>query len=99
MSLIAVFGRAELAAAAARTLPGHRHRAILAREGGDVERLRHRRIVDLALVEDFAGRVRGKFEQCADATQRRWSLSATISYLGARGLLELTGEGRWCASW
>ena len=63
---LAVFGRAELAAATARTLPGHRHRAILARESGDVERLRHRRIVDLALVEALAGRVRGELEERAD---------------------------------
>ena len=63
---IAVFARTQLAVAAARTLPGDGHRAVLAREGGDIERLRHRRIVDLALVEDLAGRVRGEFEQCAN---------------------------------
>ena len=60
---IAVFARTQLAVAAARTLPGAGHRAVFARESGDGERLRNRRIVDLALVEDLAGRVRGGFEQ------------------------------------
>jgi hypothetical protein len=63
---LAVFGRTELGAPAARSLPCDRHGAILARESGDVERLRHRRIVDLALVEAFAGRVRGELEEGAD---------------------------------
>ena len=61
----AVIAGADFGVAAARALPCDNHRAVIPVEDRDVERLFHRRIVDAALVEDFAGLVRSELVERA----------------------------------